>query len=105
MVASLHEAIDLSVTLVQSHMSRSNRHSPGLTLAPRGKAAKYGTRDSIVLVFDAKNKLIKIILLEHVPPKKAISSMAMNPVALDEPQIPSITIYKQIYPILGIRRT
>lgn len=40
-VANLQAAIDLSVTLVQSHISRSKRQSPGRTLAPFGKANQY----------------------------------------------------------------
>lgn len=37
-VAILHEAGDLSVPFDQSHMSRSNLHSPGRTFAPAGIA-------------------------------------------------------------------
>jgi len=40
-VAILHEACDFSVPFDQSHISRSNLHSPGRTLAPAGIAAMH----------------------------------------------------------------
>lgn len=65
-VASLHAAIDLSVTLVQSHMSRSKRHSPGRTFAPFGKANSQRKRCywsfSMVLILYVFYPRIRVIL-------------------------------------------
>lgn len=48
-VASLQDAIDLSVKFVHSHISLSNLHSPGLTLAPRGNAKnQYRIQDRAI---------------------------------------------------------
>lgn len=85
-VAILHDAGDLSVPFDQSHISRSNLHSPGRTFAPAGITEIQYYYDNL------KSTLIQFqrvkIVLEQDPPKNVISSNAINPFALLEPQIP-----------------
>lgn len=91
-VAMRHAAAPRSeVSFIQSQGPLSKRHSAGCTVAPPGIAYNYSTTKYNTIYLHIIIIQWLIYLLEHEPSKNVISSTPMNPFALLEPHIPSIT--------------